>query len=173
MARSYMLVLAITALLLGTATAGRGLSSPAAQGRALLATNPPDTPLDAITTGETSGLELVQSSNGVGDFSGRVLSSLTGSGVNSLFQTAPHIDAAGWTDTITTTNMTNANGTTSWALQGLGINSSPTDAIQQPYVWLMDTAGTTVYKIDTVAGQIAGSFLSQPSNGSRTACALY
>ena len=55
----------------------------------------------------------------------------------------------------------------------MGINSDPLDAISKPFLWLMDIGGNTVYKVDTVANSIVGSFYSQPTNGAAAAtCAV-
>ncbi len=45
----------------------------------------------------------------------------------------------------------------------LSIASRVTDTIMQPYLWLADTNGQAVYKVDTVAASVVGAYASRPS----------
>ncbi len=45
----------------------------------------------------------------------------------------------------------------------LSIASRVTDTIMQPYLWLADTNGQTVYKVDTNASTVVGAYASRPS----------
>ena len=157
--RSRVLLLALAAAL---------VSSVAAAGRTLQQADASDPAPGSVPT--RSGLELVQSAAGVGSFLGRQLDGLTGSYPNSLFLSTSgngtYTDLTyGFVDKIMTVNMTVGNGTAPFHTAGVGLNSDPTDAISKPFLWLMDIGGNTVYKVDTVAGSIAGSFYSQPTNG--------
>jgi hypothetical protein len=160
--RSRVLLIALAAALLGTAaSSGRALPD-ATAGRQLLDISDP--------SNQVSGLELLNSVAGSGDFSGRVLSDVSGSWPNGLFLSntgaGTHSNGSGsYVDSIATKNLTSGNGTASFAALGLGINSDPTDAIAKPYLWLMDIGGSVVYKIDTVAQSVVGAFNSQPTNG--------
>ncbi len=159
--RSRVLLLALAAALVGSvAAAGRSLQQADASDPA---------PLGNATR---SGLEMVESAAGVGTFLGRTLNDVVNGNYPSglFFTTAAnglgtHTDNYGAIDTIKTVNMTVGNGTASFALAGVGLNSDPTDAISKPYLWLTDSHGLTVYKIDTTDGSIAGSFFSQPTGG--------
>ena len=171
--RSRVLLIAIAAALVGTATAaGRALPA-AAAGRTLLDTGAgAGRQLLDISdpAGQVSGLELIQSVSGSGDFSGRILNDLSGTWPTSLFLSntgsGSQTNGSGsYSDTITSQNLTSGNGTAPFASTGMGINSDPTDAIAKPYLWLMDIGGSLVYKIDTVAQTVVGAFNSQPTNG--------
>ena len=157
--RSRVLLLALAAALVG---------SVAAAGRTLQQADTSDPAVGNVPT--RSGLELVQSSAGSGSFLGRTLNDLTGTGTTSLFLATNGSGTAtdgtyGFADTIKTVNMTIGNGTAPFAALGVGLNSEPTDAISKPFLWLMDTQGSTVYKVDTVLNTVAGAFHSQPTNG--------
>lgn len=62
---------------------------------------------------------------------------------------------------------TNANGDTVNGLaSAASIVSKVTDNLMQKYMWLADTAGQTVYKIDTTltgAASVVGAYAAKPS----------
>ncbi len=158
--RSRVLLLALAAALVGSvAAAGRSLqqadvSDPAPGGNAT-----------------RSGLEMVESLAGVGALSGRTLNDLFGLYPTGLFFTSAtdglgtYTDNYGSIDTIKTVNMSIGNSTAGFNSGGVGILSDPQDAISKPYLWLTDSHGLTVNKVDTVLGTVVGSFYSQPTGG--------
>ena len=161
--RSRVLLLALAAAFVGSA---------AAAGRALQQADASDPAPSGTPT--RSGLELVVSSAGSGSFLGRQLDDLGGSYPTSLyFDTATDglgsytHPTYGFVDTIQSINMTIGNATRApFNNAGMGLNSDYKDAISKPFLWLTDIGGNTVYKVDTVTGTVAGSFYSQPTNGS-------
>lgn len=111
----------------------------------------------------TSGLELVQSVNGSGTFFGRILNNSTASDTSSLL--VYNKDAAGWSDSfeISATMTGEAVNGVSGSVHLL---NKVTDTQMENYVWLADTNGVNVYKIDTTktgSAAVVGAYASRPS----------
>lgn len=132
----------------------------AAHGQPLKPNYASDQELSPNTT--LSGLNLVPSVNGTGAFPGRVFDATGPDGVAKLLVNIS--DPAGWSDTITTQVLISSGGNAS--ASGLSLPSAPGDRVLSKWLWVADTSGTTVYKIDTTQtgdAIVAGAYPSRPS----------
>lgn len=157
------LCLALALCLLGAATANP--SDPRSD--AYKAANPTGglTALtDPATT--TSGMSAIPTVEGVLQPNGRFLvdASAAGSTLGSLLE--DYAATEGWSDTFTQTNLTGLLSVDGAAATSVGMASTVTDTLMQPFLWLADTAGSTIYKVDTTktgATAVVGAYATRPS----------